>query len=84
MRISLLKEDPGYATWIAQYARFHRRPVAHVFVDGIEIERVLTADEEDGFVLALATDTNGRILLNQARTGIEERELRGSVRIEFE
>lgn len=61
-RISTLKDDPGYDPRAAF-------KVARVFLDGVEIKDVCTADEEQGYVL------RGR--------SAERYESRGVVKIEW-
>ncbi len=72
MRISVRKDDPGY----------HPQAVGcRVVLNGKEIERCFTADEEAGEAFCYATDANGDCILNQARDGVVEIIYKGKVEI---
>jgi len=53
MRISADKEDPGFENF---------NPGEHtykVFLDGVEVDHCITADEEEGFVFLYIPNNNG-------------------------
>lgn len=75
MRISVREGDSGY------------RPPrdcknVRVLLDGSEVTRVFTADEEQRFILRYATDENGHMFLTRDRDGAQEEVRRGTVVIE--
>lgn len=72
MRISALKDDPGYMV---------RRPPVRVFFNGTEINCVFTADEEKRMVVRAAHGKDGKLMFNGA--GIATETLYGDVRIEL-
>ncbi len=53
MRLSAVKDDPGYAP-DAMYAE--------AYLDGIRLQDCITADEECGLALVYAKDPNGKVL----------------------
>jgi hypothetical protein len=73
MRISTKPKDPGYAAFKA----IPKRLVADVFLDGERIERVITADDRLGYVLASAG------YLNTQGTDFLYKQLYGDVRIQL-
>ena len=76
MRISIDCEDPGFATWAAS-----AKPV-RVYLGGVEISKVITADEERRFVVRHVTDERGNVVLNRARTETMRETVYGDVRIQ--
>ena len=52
MRISVDSNDPGNEN-------FQRMGLAKVFLDGKEIDRVMTADEEEGYIVRLKLNGMG-------------------------
>jgi uncharacterized membrane protein len=80
MRLSVNPEDRGYATWRA----LPRGVRPRVVVDGAEIKRCVTADDRVGYVLQVAADADGNVLLNAKRTNVLLRQIRGRVTIELE
>lgn len=56
MRLSTRPKDPGYAAFKAMPSRL----IADVFLDGERIERVITADDRLGYVLASAGYLNAK------------------------
>lgn len=82
MRLSADSEDPGYAEYHHALAR-GQRPV--ITLDGEEVRRCITADEEEGFVLACVLDLKGNLQVDprvRDRVWMEER--RGAVKITLE
>jgi len=57
MRASVYPEDPGYIA-----SEDDRRRI-NVTLDGIRQRFVLTADEQQGFVLRSALDPNGKLII---------------------
>lgn len=53
MRSSFKKHDPGYPT----------RVLGKVLVDGVEVHKCHTADEEQGIALCYQTNPNGSVKL---------------------
>jgi hypothetical protein len=51
------------------------------FLNGEPVPKVITADEENGFVLAYALDANGKWILNRSSRSLERRVLHGRVEI---
>jgi len=74
MRLSVDPIDPGYCR-----AGFG----AKVFLDGVEISHVVTADEERRMVLVVKTDEDGRVVLNAARDAVETEWRFGGVRLDL-
>lgn len=75
MRISVLESDPGFHNFIAKSTEY----VTKVFIDGVLVYGVMTADEESGFALCAKTDINGNLI-----KPIETFERFGLVKIVFE
>lgn len=61
MRMSVRHGDPGYNRLCCTppYGRFQ------VHVDGVLVPKVITADEEAGYVLYFATDSNGDMIFTE-------------------
>lgn len=74
MRASVDSTDPGYNP-----AYFG----AKVFLDGVEISRVITADEDKRFVLAYRADENGDVILTPDRQDVQTEMRYGAVRIDL-
>jgi hypothetical protein len=74
MRVSVYQSDPGY-----NLAHFG----AKVFFEGSEISRVITADEENRFVVVVCTDEKGDVMLTPDRTEVKTETRYGAVRIEL-
>lgn len=79
MRLSCDKNDPGYAAYMALGEKRHQ---VQVFVDGIRVQRCITADDEQRFACAHKVDDAGNIVLTPDRKGIEKIEIRGNVVIQ--
>lgn len=75
MRISVDKDDPGLINHLLA------RPVI-VHVDGIARDKVITADEEKGYIVRYKTDERGHPVINKERTAFERETLYGIVYIE--
>lgn len=73
MRLSTKPKDPGYAAFKA----IPERLVAEVFLDGERIERVITADDRLGYVLASCG------YLNTKGTDFLYKQCYGDVRIQL-
>ena len=74
MRASVDHLDPGY-----NRAYFG----AKVFFEGVEISRVITADEEKRFVVVVCAHENGDVMLTPDRTEVKTETRYGAVRIEL-
>jgi hypothetical protein len=72
MRISVLKDDPGFH-WAAVGSK--------VFFEGVEIKNVYTADEEKRLVVVAKLDAQGRLMLTEDREVATETRY-GHVRVE--
>ena len=75
MRASADPFDLGYINWV-------RDKPLRVFLNGVEISRVVTADEEQRLVVQARADENGNSILNADKTEILFDTLYGDVRIE--
>lgn len=71
MRSSWKKNDPGYPT----------RVLGIVLVDGIEVHKCHTADEEQGIAICFATNPDGSVALNAKRDDTMDVIHRGVVKI---
>lgn len=80
MRISII-DDPGEFNFLELAARIGEANRICVFVDGVEIDDVQTADEEAGFVLKEKRDANGELMIIDDEWATEE--LRGKVEIKI-
>jgi hypothetical protein len=74
MRISAFSDDPGYVG---------RCFGVKVFFNGIERDKVFTADEEKRLIVVPVLDEDGSIMLNKERTEILQETLYGDVRVEL-
>lgn len=74
MRASALQSDPGYKNF---------RPGSRVYLEGVEVSHVITADEEMRLIVQADLDEHGRMRLNETRTDVCTVTRRGHVRIEF-
>lgn len=76
MRLSAIETDPGYLP-----SGDYRRANAKIYLDGVEQANVVTADEDEGLVVAPLLDDHGHIIADQSGNyRMDER--RGSVRID--
>lgn len=64
MRVSTRKDDPGYRNLTGAF---------DVYLDGALQKGVLTADEEEGLVVCLVFDGEGRVQLDGWRAKTVER-----------
>ena len=74
MRISVLKEDPGY----------HK--CAHLcipYFNGEKLPDCITADEERGEVWVMKRDENGNHIINKEEDMVEIEILKGEVKIKI-
>ncbi|EBX2401341.1 TPA: hypothetical protein JD893_25065 [Citrobacter freundii] len=73
MRLTVLDDDPGRKInlGVERYA---------VFLDGIEVKHVFTADDEKGEVIAAVLDERGYMVAENGE--VKRHTLYGSVRIE--
>jgi len=67
MRISCDRDDPGYVEYVKL-----RPIVPRVFLDGVEIKEVITADEEAGMLIRYLRGMDGLIRVEK---GIAVREV---------
>lgn len=74
MRISIDASDRGSDLWSRV-----RDAGCHIFLDGKELRDVITADEEDGYILKYKEDDVGNLVSVGNEWQVEE--LRGDVRI---
>lgn len=79
MRLSIRKDNAGYLPWM-QLA--HRQKV-RCFLDGAAVDKVITVDDEEGFVLVHVMDENGKPKLNESRDEALTERRTGVVRIEI-
>ncbi|MCK8780559.1 hypothetical protein M0654_11235 [Rhizobium sp. NTR19] len=82
MRVSTINDDPGFMPW-AQ-ARAEGR-VIRVFLDGEEIDKCITADEETGLIVRPVLDVEGGCQVDPS-TGSDlwTESVHGSVRVEVQ
>lgn len=73
MRLSCDDNDPGYQAWE------ERHPVK-VFLDGVEMDRCITADTDEGYILRFRCHPDGRVVVDNGVVCKEE--LYGVVTIE--
>lgn len=77
MRLSCRPDDAGYE----RYCRLMTGNDLKFFVDGAEVDKVITADDEEGFLLVYVRDLDGKLVL-YAGAPIEDRRT-GAVRIDI-
>ncbi|HHT1950509.1 TPA: hypothetical protein ACTYKV_001545 [Citrobacter farmeri] len=73
MRLTVLDDDPGRKINLAQ-ERYT------VYLDGVEVKNVYTADDEKGEVIAAVHDERGYLVAENGE--VKRQMLYGSVRIE--
>lgn len=76
MRLSSDKDDPGYEAWVKAGRR------ARVWLDGVEQEHCVVADDAEGLVVRHKLDEQGRRVLDRAKNQVVTEEVRGVVHIE--
>jgi hypothetical protein len=75
MRLSVLKDDPGYnPRWAYK---------ACPFLDGEFVSNVITADQENGYLIRYKTDRSGDVVVDYQRGEIEKEILRGHIDLRF-
>jgi hypothetical protein len=75
VRISVNRDDPGYENFVSWQR-------ARVFLDGVERNGVVTADEEARLIVMVARDEAGDVRLNKEGTEVLYETLYGHVRVE--
>jgi uncharacterized protein YuzE len=73
MRVSVDERDPGFIRNSALYT---------VFIDGLALSGVITADDELGEVLCVDYDDAGQIVVAASGIEVAVKTLRGKVKIE--
>jgi hypothetical protein len=76
MRLSVDKNDSGFNPRWAYRAKS--------FLEGKFISRVITVDEEQGYLLRYKTDSNGRVLVDYEKEETEKELLYGDVHLRIE
>jgi hypothetical protein len=79
MRLSANPSDPGYRA----YRALPRCIVPVVYLDGVELSKVVVVDTKRGCVVVEDTRGDGRRILNARGDAVLHRQLFGAVRIEF-
>lgn len=83
MRSSVIKTDPGYANY-RKHSRAFQSKALVITLDGVPQTRVITADEETGYILRFKTNENGAPYRDPNNpTEAAKEELHGVVRIEI-
>ena len=72
MRSSIRENDRGYTT----DAWNHK-----VYVDGVEMDKCFTADEEEGIAYCYAVDEYGKLILAEDGESVKEVQVMGVVKI---
>ncbi|MGO4641708.1 hypothetical protein AB4Z43_25030 [Mesorhizobium sp. 2RAF45] len=72
MRISADNDDAGYVS-------AERRRGVRIYLDGIDLKDVITADEEDGYILRALRDDLQLLVFENGQLVTEE--MRGKVKI---
>ena len=78
MRISSNSSDPGYLQYLV-CEKTGRWPL--IFLDGVKVMDVLTADSDKGFLIRAVTDDVGNVVLDETGEVIKRETLTG--RIEY-
>lgn len=76
MRLSGDKKDKGHRYGPTAWG-------ARIFFNGVEVRNVVTADEEEGFILQIVVDASGLAQLAPCGTEILTEKKYGKVRIEL-
>lgn len=76
MRISALEGDPGYLP-----EGDYRRTGAKIYLDGVEQQHVVTADEQEGVIAVVRQDGEGTIVADSYGDVLLDKR-RGKVRID--
>lgn len=77
-RYSCEHTDPGWSNYHRQ-----RMKSVRILLDGKDVTEVITADEEQGYILRHKTDDNGHILINFDAQETLKEELHGKVKVKF-
>lgn len=77
MRLSCKEDDAGYE----RYCELMAGNDLKFFLDGAEVDHVITADDEEGFLLVYVRDDKGKPIDRRDGTPITARVL-GAVRID--
>jgi hypothetical protein len=81
-RSSVLPTDVGYAFYKKNQRAFYKKKLV-ITLDGKPMSRVITADEEQGYILRFKTSENGAPFIDpNDRTRAATEELHGVVKIE--
>lgn len=81
MRVSANKDDAGYSQF--NVAMEHGKPV-RIFLDGVEVKKCVTADDEHGFVIRHVLDGDGNVQIDPIdKTKVWEERVTGKVEIRF-
>lgn len=75
MRISTRPDDPGYGAYL-------RGSGAEVFLDGVEIGRCLTADDQLGLVVVYKVHPDGSLCIDRKTNEVLTETLYGKVKIQ--
>lgn len=73
MRVSVIKEDPGY---IGRHITGYE-----VYLNGEKLDNCITADEEQGIALVFVTDEHGKLVMNEERTDLVKKWVKGDIKI---
>jgi hypothetical protein len=74
MRLSVDSNDPGYNP---------KAFGAKVYLNGAEVTKVITADEDRGMLIRYQTDQRGKLILNSDRSDALRETRYGIVRIDL-
>lgn len=78
MRLSSDSDDRSFDEWRV----LNDTHIVLVWLDGIEQKKCITADDDEGFIIRIATDEDGNTVLKGDYVQYER--VDGSVRIELE
>lgn len=78
-RFSVDRDDPGFSMW-STHGGFDAGKWT-VFLDGSEIDQVVTADVDEGFVIVNVRDQDGQLKLDATRRAVERQRLEGDVTV---
>lgn len=79
MRLSYDEDDPGYVDPNSAGGRLING--TRVYLDGEEVQHVLTADDVEGYVESLMMDDSGSLVLRHGAALVQKR--KGQVRIDL-
>lgn len=78
MRLSVRKDDPGYPAW----SRIDQKAEVRVYLDGIQVEECITADEEAGYVLCNKLKNGKPFITKTQEVATEKRHGRVEIRVD--